>query len=181
MVIYIDMDDVLDNLTEIVIDEMNEDFGTNYNWEDTESYWWLDTGRPQSYFEEVLCREGVFKNAPPIKGAIESVNELKKRGFNIVFLTCPHFENKHSTNEKVEWLKQYFDWFDPYQHLVCTNRKDLVGTQDDYLIDDNPKHLNRFRGIKICFARRYNKGYQGVRLGYWEDVLNYIYKLEREY
>ena len=57
MVLYIDMDDCIVNLSKAVIDEMNREFNMNYNYLENSNYWWLDTGKHQSYFEEVLCRQ----------------------------------------------------------------------------------------------------------------------------
>ena len=50
MIIYIDLDDCIVNLSESVIREMNEEFNMDYAYTQNSSYWWLDTGKPQSYF-----------------------------------------------------------------------------------------------------------------------------------
>ena len=181
MVLYIDMDDCIVNLSKAVIDEMNREFNINYDYRDNTSYWWLDTGKTQEYFEDVLCRKGVFKYAQPIMGAGVNIDWLHQKGINIIFLTTPHYENPHCVNEKVFWLKHQFKWFDPYKHLICTNRKDLVGTKDDILIDDNPNHIKGFKGVGICYAQKFNEDYKGIRMGDWNKITDYIMKLEREY
>ena len=182
MVIYIDLDDCIVNLSESVIRDMNKEFNMNYDYTQNSSYWWLDTGKPQSYFEEVLCRQYVFGNAKPIPGSIYAINKLHDKGMQIIFLTCPHYENKYCVDEKVSWLKRYFKWFDAYEHLICTNRKDLVGTEDDFLIDDNPNHIEGFDGVGICYAQKFNEDYNGIRMRNWKEISDYILKLvEREF
>ncbi len=181
MVLYIDLDDCIVNLSKSVIDEMNREFKMDYNYEDNTSYWWLDTGKTQEYFEDVLCRKGIFGYALPIHGAVANINRLYSKGINIIFLTCPHYENPYCVDEKVNWLKRHFKWFNPYEHLVCTNRKDLVGTKDDMLIDDNPNHIKGFKGVGICYAQKFNEDYKGVRMGDWKKIADFIIKLEEDF
>lgn len=181
MVLYIDMDDCIVNLSKSVIDEMNREFNMDYDYRDNTSYWWLDTGKTQEYFEDVLCRKGIFGYALPMHGAIDSINKLHDKGLEIIFLTCPHYQNKYCVDEKVSWLKRYFKWFDAYEHLICTNRKDLVGTEDDFLIDDNPNHIKGFDGVGICYAQKFNEDYKGIRMRDWNEIANYIMKLEEEF
>ena len=79
------------------------------------------------------------------------------------------------------WLEKHFDWFDPYRNAIFTARKDLVGTKDDYLIDDDPKYLNGFKGISVCFEQPWSNKFNGIKFTSWDKITTYIIETEKEY
>ena len=175
--IFTDMDECLVNLSKSVIDEMNQEHGMNFNWKDTD-YYWSKTGLPREYFDEVLKRPYIFEMAEPMDGAIENINKLKDYGFEIIFLTCPEYTSEFSMNEKVIWLEKHFKWFNPYNNLILSARKDLVKSEGNYIIDDVLKYLEGFDGIRICFARNWNESFKGLRFETWNEISKYIIELE---
>lgn len=179
--IYIDLDGTIVDLTKAVIEELNRLKGTNFKPEVAKSYWWEETGYPQEVFEEILREPYLFEMADSIKGAIKGVNKLYDYGFEIVFLTCPNYDSEFCFNEKVLWLEKHFDWFDSYKNVIFTARKDLVGTKDDYLIDDDPKYLNGFKGISICFEQPWSNKFNGIKFTSWDKITTYIIETEKEY
>lgn len=179
--IYIDLDCTVVDLNKAVIEELNRLKGTNFNPNVTVDYWWSHTNQPQEVFEEILREPYLFEMADSIKGAIKGVNKLHDYGFEIVFLTCPNYDSEFCFNEKVLWLEKHFDWFDSYKNVIFTARKDLVGTKYDYLIDDDPKYLNRFRGISICFEQPWSDKFNGIKFTSWDKITAYIIEVEKEY
>ena len=183
MVIYIDMDGVIADLNSMVLDIANKTFGTEFKAEDISDYWWGDTGIERRFFENVLIQEGLFRNLKEIEGAVDSINEFKKRGYEIVFLTCPHFENPYCVAEKMDWLKERFNWFNPYDHIIFASDKNKgrVGTINDYLIDDCETNLRNFKGVSIAFKQPWNNNWSGIKFSNWNDLFNYIVELEQSY
>ena len=183
MVIYIDMDGVIADLNSMVLDIANKTFGTELRAEDISDYWWGDTGVERGFFENVLIQEGLFKNLKEIENAVDSINEFKKRGYEVVFLTCPHFENPYCVAEKIDWLRERFNWFNPYDHIIFASDKNKgrVGTINDYLIDDCETNLRNFKGISIAFKQPWNDNWSGIKFSNWNDLFNYIVELEQSY
>ena len=175
--LFIDMDNTVVNFDKHVIDIMNKDKGMNYNWEDNTDWWWSDTGVEKEYFEEVITRQGTFLNCEPIDGAVEYINKLYNEGFEIVFLTLPQWNNPYCITEKIEWLKNHFEWFNVDKHLVLTKQKHLLYRPLRLLIDDSIDYLDSWDGVKICKGNKINKDYKGFREETWED----IYKLIKEF
>ena len=175
--LFIDMDNTCVNFDKRIIDIMNKEKGMNYNWEDNTCWWWSDTGVDKEYFEEVITRQGTFLNCEPIDGAIEYINKLYNEGFEIVFLTLPQWDNPYCVTEKIEWLKNHFEWFDANKNLVLTKQKHLLYKPFRLLIDDSIDYLDSWDGVKICKGNKINKDYRGFREETWEE----IYKLIKEF
>lgn len=187
MKIFIDMDNVVVNLDETVINIANEENNTNYNYKDNREWWWDDyittTNKgSRRYFENMLLRKGVFLNAKPVEDAVYYINKLNKLGHEIIFLTSPQWVSNFCVFEKVNWLKLHFwTWFDPDKHLVMTTRKELLcrKNENNILIDDSTKNLDKWGGIKICKGTSCNRNYQGLRAENWEEIYKLIQRIEK--
>ena len=177
-VIYIDMDNVVVDLNRAVVERVNQIIGTNHKPEDTKDWWWSNLGVSQEFLNDILCEPYIFEEAKPMIGDIQGINRLKDYGLDIVFLTTPHYDSDYSMEEKKRWLEWKFDWFDPYKNLIFSGRKGLVGTRDDYIIDDSINNLKGFKGLSICYDAPWNKEYDGIRFDNWRDMVDYIIYLE---
>lgn len=147
---YIDMDEVVVNLSKEVIKNYNLDFKDDIDYKSNTKYWWGDCIRaPKSYFENMLIDPSysVFKKSSPIEGMVELVDRLISRGVSVVFLTAPQYEGG-CYEDKVSWLYSNFKWFNPDIHLIATSRKDLLSASNRVLIDDNPTNLNKWAEVK---------------------------------
>lgn len=77
---------------------------------------------------------GVFRNPPPIEGAIESVNTLlKSEKYDIYIATAAPWGNPESATDKRFWIEQYFGKSFK-KKMIITHLKHLL--YGDYLIDD---------------------------------------------
>lgn len=103
---------------------------------------------------------GFFANLKPIKGAIESVNELRKR-HDVYILTRPSHLNPLCYTEKRIWIEKHFDLDFCEKLIICPN-KDLV--RGDYLIDDMP--WPNFLGRQLMFGSE--------KFPDWKSILNYF-------
>ena len=155
LVCYFDMDEVVYNLSKIVVEQYNHEFNDNMNYKDNKSYWWADCKKaPKSFFEKLLYKDGLFLHGSCIDGMKELIDKLYNSGHKVHFVTAPQYEGK-CFEEKVQWLKNTFEWFDPSKHFIATESKYLLAKENRILIDDNSKYLDQWDkagGIAIGFG-----------------------------
>lgn len=178
LTIMLDMDETMVNLNKEVIRQYNIDFNDNFDYRKNTKYWWQDTKGDIPYFTNVLNRKGVFLNAEPIKGAIETVTKLHEEGFELFVVTYPQY-NEHCFLEKIEWIKKYLPFLTEEQ-MIFTSKKYLLANEDTILIDDNSKFLkefNKHNGISIGFKQPWTK-YDGLIANNWNEVYKLVHQLE---
>lgn len=184
--IYCDVDGVLYDINKRAISIANEEFHTNYNYIDNTSWWWDDYTKEtgfanREYFERLLDRKGFFIDGEPIVGAIEGLNKLHDYGFTIKIITSPHWSSKYMIYERIEWLQKHFSWFNKSKDLILTSNKKLCDKKGKVLIDDYPHNLNWIDGLNICFSQTYNREYKGLRMNSWDELVEYLIELEKEF
>jgi 5'(3')-deoxyribonucleotidase len=77
-----------------------------------------------------------------------------------VFIATAAMEVPTSFQQKYRWLAKHFP-FIPASHIVYCGDKSIL--RADYLIDDNPRQLQRFEGEGILFSSPHNVGVKGYR------------------
>jgi 5'(3')-deoxyribonucleotidase len=110
----------------------------------------------------------VFKDPPPIQGAVEAVNKLYSSDkYELFVASTSPWHNPNALTHKRLWLEKYFgDIF--YKKAIFTHRKDLL--IGDFLIDDRTKNgAAEFKGKHIHF------GVKGECKD-WNEVLEYLGK-----
>ncbi|HSO85404.1 MAG TPA: hypothetical protein VLQ91_02555 [Draconibacterium sp.] len=92
---------------------------------------------------------GIFAKMLPLKGAIESFNELSEH-FDTYILSTSPWENHTASCDKLKWVKTYLG-NKVRKRLILTHRKDLnIG---DFLVDDRTKNgADKFMGEFIHFG-----------------------------
>jgi 5'-nucleotidase len=97
---------------------------------------------------------GIFRNPPPIIGAIEAVNKLHESGkYEMFIATAAPWGNPDAASDKRYWIETYFgNMF--HKKMFVTHRKDLL--LGDYLIDDRTKNgAGQFKGELLKFGWNY--------------------------
>ena len=97
---------------------------------------------------------GIFRNPPPIEGAIEAVKVLAESGeYELFIATAAPWGNPESLTDKRYWIENHFgNLF--HKRLITTHRKDLL--TGDYLIDDRIKNgAGEFKGELLKFGWAY--------------------------
>lgn len=136
-IVWLDMDGVLVNFRKGVdeILERNPEF-------------------KEKYKGEYDRMHGVFRNPPPIDGAIEAVKKLAESGkYELYIASTAPWDNPESATDKRYWIEKYFgDLFK--KKMVITHLKNmLIG---DYLIDDRTKNgAGEFKGELLHFGYDY--------------------------
>ncbi len=184
--IYCDVDGVLYNINKHALDIASKEFGLTLEWEKNDDWWWqgknmTDTPPPREYFEKLLDRKGFFLDGEPVEGAIEGLNKLHDYGFTIKIITAPHWSSEYMIHERIEWLQKHFPWFNKSKDLILTSNKKLCDKKGKVLIDDYPHNLTWDEGINICYSQTYNREYKGLRMNGWDELVEYLIKLEKEF
>ena len=115
---------------------------------------------------EHLHKGAFFRDLAVVEGAQDALRDLAID--NEVFITSAAMEFPNSLQYKWEWLSDHFGFLDPLNFVFCGD-KSIINA--DYLIDDNPRQLRRFKGEGILFTSPHNLGVKGFRrVNDWLDV-----------
>jgi 5'(3')-deoxyribonucleotidase len=85
---------------------------------------------------------GIFRDLPPMPGAIDAVNALTEY-YELYILSTAPWLNPSSWQDKLIWLQHYFgeDKTNPfYKRVVMAHDKSLARGVGGILIDDRPYH-----------------------------------------
>lgn len=85
-----------------------------------------------------------------------------------VFIATAAMEVPTSFHQKYRWLETHFPFIPP-SHIVYCGDKGIL--RADYLIDDNPRQLQRFQGTGILYSSPHNARVKGFkRVKDWLEV-----------
>ncbi len=118
--------------------------------------------RAREYFQTA----SFFADIPVMPGSQEVIRELMSR--YEVFITTAAMDVPCSFSPKFDWLGKHFPYIPPSNVVFCGD-KSIVAA--DYLIDDDPRHFNRFRGEGILYTAPHNVHENKFRrVNNWQDV-----------
>jgi 5'(3')-deoxyribonucleotidase len=162
------MDEVMaDALGEHLL-RYNRHFGEEITPEDLHGKWlWevVSTDRHEM-LEATLRSEDFFEVLAVMP---ESQRVLRGLQMNYeVFIATAAMEVPTSFQAKYRWLARHFP-FIPASHIVYCGDKSIL--RADFLIDDNPRQLRRFKGEGILFTAPHNVDVTGYkRVNDWLEV-----------
>ena len=166
--IAIDMDEVLADTLAQFLAAYNREFGDNLTKADLAERKLAEVipaGRRERLRHYALT-PGFFRDIPVMEGSQPVVAELRER--YEVFIATAAMEFPSSFNEKYEWIKAHFPDF-PNSHIVFCGDKSVVSA--DFLIDDSPRHFDRFAGQGFLYSAPHNRAEtRYLRLHDWNDV-----------
>lgn len=166
--IAIDMDEVLADTLAQFLAEYNREFGENIAKADLSARKLVEIipADRRARLRHYALSHGFFRNIPLMPGSPEVFAELRER--YEVFIATAAMEFPSSFNEKYEWIKAHFHDF-PDSHIVFCGDKSVIAT--DFLIDDSPRHFDRFAGQGFLFTAPHNRAETRYpRLNDWADV-----------
>jgi 5'-nucleotidase len=154
-IVYIDMDGVLVNLQS----EINKFFK-------------LHPELKERYKNNPDHIQGLFRNPPPVTGAIDAVKKLHESGkYELFIATSAPWGNPMSASDKRFWIEDHFGKLF-HKKMFVTHRKDLL--MGDYLIDDRTKNgAGEFSGELLQFGVNWETGKEGPYPN-WESILEYL-------
>jgi 5'(3')-deoxyribonucleotidase len=166
--ICVDMDEVMaDALGEHLL-RYNQHFGEEITLEDLHGKWlWEVVSADRHAVLEAYLRSEDFFDVLAVMP--ESQRVLRRLQMNYeVFIATAAMEVPTSFQAKYRWLAKHFP-FIPASHIVYCGDKGIL--RADYLIDDNPRQLRRFKGEGILYSSPHNMGVTGYkRVNDWLDV-----------
>lgn len=148
--IAVDMDEVIADCVGKHLRVYNEAFGGTLTRADLESCC-LEEAVPEaqaSAAAEIVHDPCFFLDLEEIEGSRETVRALAER--YDVFIASAAMEVPSSFTAKYSWLRERFPFIPP-SHIVFCGDKSVLDV--DYLIDDTPRHFERFRARPSCSTR----------------------------
>jgi 5'(3')-deoxyribonucleotidase len=107
-----------------------------------------------------------FRDLPVMPDAQRVLERLQSR--YDVFIATAAMEVPTSFTAKFLWLEEHFPFIAPSHIVFCGDKSILCA---DYLIDDNPRQLDLFRGEGILYTAPANVGINTYRrVDHWRDV-----------
>ena len=174
MRIAIDMDEVIADTNAAKL-RMLGDMGYDFTRDQMVGRNLADLTRPEdaAKIEAELQSGIVFANVDVVAGAQDALRDLMEN--HEVFIATAAMEYPASCGHKIAWMARHFP-FVPVLNIVLCGDKSIIHA--DVLIDDSPRHFDRFAGIGICFDALHNHG-QNVahRLKSWADAPDLIASL----
>jgi 5'(3')-deoxyribonucleotidase len=175
-IICIDMDEVIaDALGEHLL-RYNRDFGVNITAKDLHGRWLWDY-IPPAHFDTVaqyMLTDDFFSVLDVLPESQRVIERLQSR--YDIFIATAAMEVPSSFSPKFNWLARHFP-FIPTSHIVFCGDKSIL--RADFLIDDNPRQLERFSSTResdspregILFTSPANIHVTGYRrVNNWLDV-----------
>ncbi len=166
--IAIDMDEVMADTLAHFLEKYNSTFGVGLKTEHFQGrhvFEVIDKAHiPEAY--EYFQQEAFFATIPVMPGSAEVVKDLAER--YEVFITTAAMDVPCSFTPKFDWLQRNFP-FIPTSNIVFCGDKSIILA--DYLIDDNLRQLNKFRGEGILYTAPHNVNEKRFRrVNNWQDV-----------
>ena len=166
--IAIDMDEVLADTLAHFLAEYNLEFGDSITKADLHQRKLAEIipADRRARLRHYALSPGFFRNIPLMPDSADVFAELRER--YEVFIATAAMEFLSSFNEKYAWIKAHFHDF-PESHIVFCGDKSILAA--DFLIDDSPRHFDRFAGQGFLFTAPHNLAETRYpRLHDWGDV-----------
>lgn len=179
MTILVDMDDTIENLSEIWVSYLNEKYGLSVNLDDVNDWnmaKFFPDIKPSAVYEALNDRE-LWEKVTPLPGAQDALLKLKEDGHEVYIVTSSYFTTVEA--KVLEVLEKYFP-FIPWNHvIICSNKQMIRG---DVMIDDAPHNLIDGDYIRIMPTAPHNRGFNAAahgicRVDSWEETLELIEEL----
>jgi 5'-nucleotidase len=170
--IAIDMDEVLADTAAHQLAWYARDFGAGLTKDDLlgANFHTLVPEAHRARIREHLHHPEFFRDIPVMDGARDAVRALQTK--YEVFVASAAMEHPVSFNAKFAWLREHFPDISPSRCVFCGD-KSVLGV--DYLIDDSPYQLVRFRGEAILFTAPHNVHETRFRrVRDWEDAVSQL-------
>lgn len=102
--------------------------------------------------DDFKLTRGSYRNLPEIEGALEAIDWLESRGFDVFVATKIPTHNPYAAIEKLLWIQERRPHL--LKKTIITPHKGLLGCQYDTLIDDRPHkaHCREFEGTLLTFG-----------------------------
>jgi 5'-nucleotidase len=166
------MDEVMANTLAEHLRRYNQAFDEDVTVEDLagKGLWQIAPLDRQQQLRAFLDAEDFFEDLPLMPDAQQVLKGLAAR-FEI-FVATQAMVVPNSFGPKYRWLQRHFP-FVPSTHYVFCGDKSIL--RADYLIDDQPRNLMRFKGRGLLYTAPHNLSVTGLRrVNNWLEVAGYF-------
>ena len=174
-IIVTDLDDCLIDLLPTWVDTLNKRHNLSVKVEDIIN-WDIAQFFPTLSYLDVfspLFEEDFWSKVQPIKGAIGTLDKLRADGHQVIICTATH--HNIISNKLNQAFLPHFTWATNKNVIVC-HHKHLISC--DYLIDDNPKNLEKSKALRILMDKPHNRDCSrdcyDFRVHSWEEIYKLI-------
>lgn len=180
MIILVDMDDTIENLTEAWINYANKRFGTAVNaadittWDPSEAF--LSVSHEEMY--ALLLEDELYETVEPFEGAALYLQKLISDGHEVFIVTNSPYQVMKAKMEKV--LFRHFPFID-WKHVIITGNKPII--KGDVLIDDGVHNLLGGNYAKLLFSAPHNRSFDAegngmIRVNCWKEVYKAVSEIQ---
>lgn len=173
--ILIDMDDVLEELTEAWISELNRIYSTSVSPSDITSWKITDffPSLTQSEVYSPLHEPSFWRSLRPTPDAQMIVKRLIDDGHTVRIVTASHY---NTVSHKIAWLLWAYPFLTWKDVIIASDKSVIKG---DIMIDDGVHNLVSTDCRKILFTRYHNKEYPAeendmIRVYTWTEIYQII-------
>jgi 5'(3')-deoxyribonucleotidase len=174
--ICVDMDEVMADTVAEHLRRYNQEFDEALTVEDLagKGLWDIAPLDRQAQLRAFLDAEDFFEDLALMPGAQEVLMQLSGR-FEI-FVATQAMTVPNSLGPKYRWLQRHFSFIPPSHYVFCGDKSILLA---DYLIDDLPRNLDRFRGKGLLYTAAHNlKATSHTRINDWQEVADYFAEVD---
>ena len=182
MIICVDFDNVLNDLTEKAIALYNTRNGKNIQLSDITTYNFSDC-LPKEDADGIVALfadKELWDSLKPLAGSRDVLRKLVRKGHRIYVATATDSIN---FDWKCKWFERYFP-FIPSNNVIRIMDKSLL--QVDVMIDDHLSNLTDNYCERICLDYPWNQSiskdfaYGIKRVNSWNNIINTIDNIEKE-
>ena len=183
MIIAVDYDNILNNLTEKTLEIHNAQSGKKIQLSDITSYNFYDCLDKEDAdgIIKLFKSKTLWDSLTPIDGAREGLRKLVEAGHRVYIVTATAPEN---FNWKIQFLKKYFPFFNT-DNVIRMMDKSLL--KCNVLIEDCFDQLIKNKlCYRVCLDYSWNRNeskdfvYDIRRCKNWNDILEAINQIEKE-
>lgn len=87
--------------------------------------------------EKHIHRSGFCSSLPLIEGSQEFVEEVRRKGYRVIFLTSPYKDHQYWHYERFQWLKKHFS-IQREDLIFATDKRFVVG---EMFVDDHIRNI----------------------------------------
>lgn len=173
MTILIDVDNTINNFGKVLLDNLNKQRGTKFDYSEINSYDWFDRIYVNPW--EITESRAFWQEVGYDEFAKKSIKAWLKQEHQIYLVTASHLNSGFPF--KIERLLKAFDGILDINNIIVAQNKSMI--KGNILIDDCIGNLIYFPERKMCITQPWNTKYTSThRFENWEEIYSKITKGE---